>query len=142
MKNTLYFLFGILILSCVNKTDSQKVTELAINSKTKSIEIIYTDSREKTIEGLKKIWNCEFPLISKSQINFNGKISNDITIMISDFKPIDSKQKEYKIELTSDLIKKSIRNYKMFSELKIITSYIESDGERSTSSKTLKMNKI
>ncbi len=130
------------MLSCVNKTDSQKKSELVINSKTNSIEIIYSDSREKTIESLKKIWNCEFPLISKSETNFNGKISNDITIMISEFKPVTSEEKKNKIELTSDIIKKSIRNYKEFSELKIITSYTTTDGERRTSSKTIKMTEI
>jgi len=142
MKKILYFLIGILVLSCVNKTDSQKKSELVINSKTNSIEIIYSDSREKTIESLKKIWNCEFPLISKSETNFNGKISNDITIMISEFKPVTSEEKKNKIELTSDLIKKSIRNYKEFSELKIITSYTTTDGERRTSSITIKMTEI
>ncbi|WP_452227663.1 MULTISPECIES: hypothetical protein [unclassified Lacinutrix] len=142
MKKILYFLIGILVLSCVNKTDSQKKSELVINSKTNSIEIIYSDSREKTIESLKKIWNCEFPLISKSETNFNGKISNDITIMISEFKPVTSEEKKNKIELTSDIIKKSIRNYKEFSELKIITSYTTTDGERRTSSKTIKMTEI
>ncbi|MFI1742873.1 hypothetical protein [Thalassobellus sediminis] len=142
MKKTLYFLIGILVLSCVNKTDSQKKSEIVINSKTNSIEIIYSNSREKTIENLKKIWNCEFPLISKSETNFNGKISNDITLMISEFKPISSEGKKNKIELTSDLIKKSIRNYKEFSELKIITSYTTTDGKRRTSSKTFKMNEI
>ncbi len=141
MKKILYFLIGILVLSCVNKTDSQKKTEIAINSETNSIEIIYSDSREKTIESLKKIWNCEFPLISKSETNFNGKISNDITIMISEFKSIDSQERKSKIKLTSDLIKKSIQNYKEFSELKIITSYTI-DGERRTSSRTIKMTEI
>ena len=44
--------------------------------------------------------------------------------------------------LTSDLIKKNILNYKEFSELKIITSYTTTDGERRTSSKTIKMTEI
>lgn len=130
------------MLSCVSKTDSQKKPELIINSKINSIEIIYSDSREKTIEDLKKIWNCEFPLISKSETNFNGKISNDITLLISEFETVSYEKKKNKIELTSDLIKKSIRNYKEFSELKIITSYITTDGEIRTSSKTVKMTEI
>ena len=142
MNKILYLLIGILVLSCANKPDSQKKSDLTINSEVKPIEIIYSDSREKTIESLKKIWNCKFPLISKSETNFNGKISNDITLMISEFKPIDSEKKENRIKLTSDLIKKSVRNYKEFSELKIITSYTTSDGERRTSSKTIKMSEL
>jgi hypothetical protein len=142
MKKILCFLIGILMLSCAKKTDSHKKSELVINSKINSIEIVYSDSREKTIEGLKKIWNCEFPLISKSETNFNGKISNDITLMISEFTPVSSEKKKNKIELTSDIIKTSIRNYKEFSELKIITSYTTKDGERRTSSNTIKMTEI
>ncbi len=142
MKKILYFLIGILVFSCVNKTDSQKKSELVINSELNSIEIIYSDSREKTIQSLEKIWNCVLPLISKSETNFNGKISNDITIMISEFKPIDSEKKKNNFELTSDLIKKNIRNYREFSELKIITSYTTSDGEGRTSSRTFKMTEL
>lgn len=142
MKKILYFLIGILVLSCVNKPDSQKKSDLAVNSELKSIEIKYSDSREKTIENLKKIWECENPLIAKSETNFNGKISNDITLMITEFKPVDSEKKERNIKLTSDLIKKDILNYKEFSELKIITSYTTSEGERRASCKAIKTTKL
>jgi len=130
------------MLSCTSKSKSSKKADLVVNSELKIIEIIYSDSREKTIENLKKIWKCKYPLIAKSETNFNGKISNDISIMISGFKPIESKEKVRNIKRTSDLIKKSILNYKKFSELKIITSYTASDGERRTSSKTIKITEL
>jgi len=138
MKIIFYFLIGILTLSCVNKSSSKK-PDLAINSERKVIEIEYLESREKTINNLKTIWNCKRPLISKSETNFNGEISNDITVMITGIESIDSEDKKKKIKLTYELIKKSVVNYKDFLELKIITSYTTSDGERNTSSKTIKM---
>tara|TARA_B100000767_G_C19530817_1_gene436490 strand:+ start:71 stop:499 length:429 start_codon:yes stop_codon:yes gene_type:complete len=142
MKKTLYFLIGILAFSCVNKPDSKKKSDIALYSKLNPIEIKYSDSREKTIENLKLIWECKKPLIAKSETNFNGKTSNDITLMIPEFKLVDSEKKERNIKLTSDLIKKDILNYQEFSELKIITSFTTSEGEIRTSSNTKKTTEL
>lgn len=142
MKKTLCFFIGILILSCVNKTDSQTKSNLAIKAELKSIEIQYSNSREKTIDELKTIWECKHPMIAKSETNFNGNISYNITIMISGFKPVDDERKETNIKLTASLIKESVLNYREFSDLKIITSYTTSDGARRTSSKTIKMTDL
>lgn len=138
MKKTLYILIGILIMSCVNKSDSQTKSDLANKTELKSIEIQYSDSREKIVNSLKKIWECKLPMIAKSETNFNGKISYDITIMISEFNSINKEKKDTNIKLTADLIKENVLNYKEFSDLKIITSYNTSDGERRISSKTIK----
>ncbi len=81
-------------------------------------------------------------MITKSETNFNGKISYGITIIISDFKPVDKERKDTNIKLTADLIKKHILNYKEFSELKIITGYITSGGERKISSKIIETNNL
>jgi hypothetical protein len=142
MKKILYLLIGILLLNCESKPNNSGKFDLAINSKLKSIEIEYSESREKTIENLKKIWNCEFPLIAKSEKNYNGKITNDISLMITGIKPIENETKKKNITLTINLIKKSILNYKEFSELQIITSYTTSDGERRTSNRTIKMAEL
>jgi hypothetical protein len=130
------------MLGCVNKSDLSKKSKINENSKSQTIEIKYSGSREKTIESLRKIWDCETPLIAKKESNFNGKMSNNITIMITDYKDVESEKKELNIELTIKLMKENILNYNEFSELKIITSYTTSNGERRTSSKTIKTTEL
>ena len=142
MKKTLSLFIVILVFSCVSKNDSQSNTDLDKKSDSESIEIQYSDSREKTIGSLKKIWECELPIIAKSKTTINGEISSDIHIIISEFKSVDSEKKETNINLTAQLIKESVLNYDDFSDLKIITSYTTSDGERMTSYETVKMRDL
>jgi hypothetical protein len=138
MKKTLYFLIGILVWGCVNKPNSSKNSDIVINSELKSIEIEYSESREKMVENLKKIWKCENLFIAKSEINFNGEVSNNISIMVTDLQQINSEENEIKIKLTADLIKKGVLNYKKFSELEIICNYSVLDEERRTWAKKIK----
>lgn len=142
MKKTFYFLIAILVVSCINTTDSQKKASSASKLALESLEIQYAVSREKTIRSLKEIWGCKLPLIANSKTTFNGKIAHDITIMISDFTPVENDKKAINIQLTTELIKKNITNYKAFSYLKIITSNTSSDGERITASKVIKMTDL
>jgi hypothetical protein len=115
MKKCLCILLGFLMLGCVNKSDLSKKSKINENSKSQTIEIKYSGSREKTIESLRKIWDCETPLIAKNESNFNGKMSINITIMITDYKDVESEKKELNIELTIKLMKENILNYNEFS---------------------------
>ena len=131
MKLAIRFIFLLCVIySCKNKANLSK------NSKQNLIEIEYEDSKEKTIKKITEIWECKYPFIAKSEVNFNGIISNNISIMITDFKPVKNDQKKKNIILTIDLIKKDILNYRNFDKLEIITNYNSTEGERRTSNKT------
>ena len=142
MKKLFIILIGFLTLSCLSNTDSSKGDVLTTQSESKSIEIDYIESREKTIKQLNKIWNCKSLSIANSKTNWNGKISNGITILINETDKINLKKREGRIKSTSELIKKNISNYKEFDEVKIHYSYMTEDGEKVNSSKTLQTKDI
>ncbi len=138
MKIIPNILLAVFTLGCVNG-QSNKKKELVKNEIKQSLEIKYSESRGATISELKKIWKCKTLFISKDQTNFNGKISNEISIIISDFKITNQDLKRKNFKKTTEVIKNTVLNYNEFSELKIILSNTNSEGERKTSSKTIEL---
>ncbi|NQY28980.1 MAG: hypothetical protein HRT69_05855 [Flavobacteriaceae bacterium] len=137
MKKLFLILIAFLTLSCLSNPDSSKKDDLTIHTELKSIEIEYTESREKIIEQLIEVWNCKSLSIASSETNWNGKISNSITILINETNKVNLKKREERIKSTSELIKKTISNYKEFHEVKILYSYTTEDGEKVNSSVTV-----
>lgn len=132
MKIVLYCLIGILAFSCGNIAKPSKET----------LSLEYVESRKKTIDALETIWACENPMLSSEELDFNGEISYNILISISDFEPIDFDKKQLNIQATTELIQRNISNYRKFSKLRIITSYANKDGERNTSSTVIKIKNL
>jgi len=142
MKKLFFILIGFLTLSCLSNTNSSKREILTTQTESKSIEIDYIESREKTIKQLNEIWNCKSISIANTETNWNGKITNGITILINETDKVNLKKREERIKFTSELIKKNISNYKEFDEVKIHYSYTTEDGEKVNSSKTIQTKNI
>lgn len=93
-----------------------------------------------TVSQLSEIWQGGPVYFSKSETDFNGEITTAISIMITKVPPENIERRDEKISKTKGLVKKDIKNFKDYTELRIANGYISAEGERNTSVHTIKIS--
>lgn len=126
MKKILAILLLSILTSCINhqKSATEKKTT------TKSNELNFLKPREVLISELKNMWDAQSVSIAKSEQNWNGKVTNSITVLINNTKKSSSEEIDKTIIPSLNLLKNDIINYKQFQKINIYYSFITKSGEQ------------
>lgn len=126
MKKILAILLLSILTSCINHQKSATET----TTTTKSNELNFLKPREVLISELKNMWDAQSVSIAKSEQNWNGKVTNSITVLINNTKKSSSEEIDKTIIPSLNLLKNDIINYKQFQKINIYYSFITKSGEQ------------